>query len=59
MLALYESGVLRLDELITSTYRLDEISQGYEDMYSGKNIRGSSFTSTERCMPRRAAVRSS
>ena len=40
MLALYESGVLRLDELITSTYRLDEISQGYEDMYSGKNIRG-------------------
>ena len=25
---------------ITSTYTLDEINQGYEDMHAGKNIRG-------------------
>jgi Zn-dependent alcohol dehydrogenase len=31
---------LKLDELVTRTYTLDEINQGYEDMHAGKNIRG-------------------
>ena len=39
-LELYRSGVLKLDELITKTYTLDEIQQGYQDMHDGKNIRG-------------------
>jgi NDMA-dependent alcohol dehydrogenase len=40
LLGLYESGDLKLDELITRRYRLDEINQGYQDMLDGKNIRG-------------------
>jgi NDMA-dependent alcohol dehydrogenase len=40
MLNLYQSGQLRLDELITTTYKLDDINQGYADMHAGKNIRG-------------------
>lgn len=40
LLELYTSGLLKLDELITTEYTLDEINQGYEDMRSGKNIRG-------------------
>ena len=40
LLALYKAGKLKLDELITRTYRLDEINQGYEDMREGRNIRG-------------------
>ncbi len=39
-LQLYRDGVLKLDELITKTYSLDEIAQGYQDMHDGKNIRG-------------------
>jgi S-(hydroxymethyl)glutathione dehydrogenase/alcohol dehydrogenase len=40
MLQLYQSGQLRLDELITKTYKLDDINQGYADMHAGTNIRG-------------------
>ena len=40
LLGLYRSGDLKLDELITSRYRLDEISQAYQDLEDGKNIRG-------------------
>jgi NDMA-dependent alcohol dehydrogenase len=40
LLALYKSGQLKLDELITRTYRLDQINQGYQDMLDGVNIRG-------------------
>ncbi len=40
MLDLYRSGQLKLDELITTRYRLEEISQGYRDMEAGRNIRG-------------------
>jgi S-(hydroxymethyl)glutathione dehydrogenase/alcohol dehydrogenase len=40
LLSLYRSGDLKLDELITRTYRLDEVNQGYQDMLDGKNIRG-------------------
>ena len=37
---MYQAGQLKLDELITRTYSLDEINQGYEDMHAGRNIRG-------------------
>ena len=40
MLNLYRAGRLRLEELVTRTYRLDQINEGYEDMLAGKNIRG-------------------
>ena len=31
---------LKIDEMITNTYCLEEINQGYQDMLDGKNIRG-------------------
>ncbi len=40
LLALYQSGKLRLDELVTRTYSLSEINQGYADMHAGINLRG-------------------
>lgn len=40
MLHLYESGKLKLDELVTRTYTLDQINEAYADMISGKIIRG-------------------
>jgi NDMA-dependent alcohol dehydrogenase len=40
LLGLYRSGDLKLDELITRRYRLEEVNQGYQDMLDGKNIRG-------------------
>ena len=40
LLDLYRQGTLRLDELVTNTYRLEDINQGYADMHAGKNLRG-------------------
>jgi S-(hydroxymethyl)glutathione dehydrogenase/alcohol dehydrogenase len=40
LLALYKSGQLKLEELITRSYPLDQINQGYQDMLDGVNIRG-------------------
>ncbi|MPY96370.1 MAG: zinc-binding dehydrogenase, partial [Acidimicrobiia bacterium] len=40
LLRLYQEGKLKLDELITRTYKLEDINQGYQDMRDGKNIRG-------------------
>ncbi|HEY1966446.1 MAG TPA: NDMA-dependent alcohol dehydrogenase [Pseudonocardia sp.] len=37
---LYQAGRLKLDELVTTTYRLDDINQAYADMHAGRNIRG-------------------
>ncbi|NMH96276.1 NDMA-dependent alcohol dehydrogenase [Pseudonocardia acidicola] len=39
-LQLYADGVLKLDELITTRYALDEIAQGFDDMHAGRNLRG-------------------
>ncbi|MGH3635431.1 MAG: NDMA-dependent alcohol dehydrogenase [Mycobacterium sp.] len=39
-LEMYALGELKLDELITREYTLDDINQGYEDMLSGCTIRG-------------------
>jgi len=40
LLGLYRAGDLKLDELITRRYRLDELNDGYRDMTDGRNIRG-------------------
>ncbi len=40
MAAMYMSGKLKLDELITQSYRLDQVNEGYRDLHDGKNIRG-------------------
>jgi S-(hydroxymethyl)glutathione dehydrogenase/alcohol dehydrogenase len=40
LLRLYMEGALKLDELVTTTYALEDINQGYEDMRNGTNIRG-------------------
>jgi len=40
MLDLYQSGRLKLDELVTREYALEDVNQGYDDMKSGRNLRG-------------------
>jgi S-(hydroxymethyl)glutathione dehydrogenase/alcohol dehydrogenase len=40
LLNLYSAGRLKLDELITKRYPLDDINQAYADMRAGVNIRG-------------------
>ena len=40
LLSMYERGQLRLDELVSRTYTLEEINLGYEDLHAGSNIRG-------------------
>lgn len=40
LLGLHDSGKLKLDELVTREYKLDEVNQGYEDLLAGKLIRG-------------------
>ena len=40
LLNLYSAGRLKLDELITRRYTLDDINQAYADMRAGINIRG-------------------
>jgi len=40
LLALYRSGKLKLDELVTRTYRLEDVNKAFDDMLSGKVARG-------------------
>jgi S-(hydroxymethyl)glutathione dehydrogenase/alcohol dehydrogenase len=40
LLALYRAGLLKLDELVTKTYTLDEVNEGYDDMLNGRTMRG-------------------
>jgi S-(hydroxymethyl)glutathione dehydrogenase/alcohol dehydrogenase len=40
MLGLYAAGKLKLDELITRRYRIEEAPQAFADLQSGKNARG-------------------
>ncbi len=47
LLDLYRKGDLKLAELITKQYRLDEVNQGYEDLLRGDNIRGIIVHETE------------
>ncbi|RNI22299.1 NDMA-dependent alcohol dehydrogenase [Flexivirga caeni] len=40
ILSLYQAGDLKLDELITKQYTLDQVNEGYADLEAGKNVRG-------------------
>lgn len=40
LLAMYLAGKVKLDELVTRTYTLDQINEAYADMLAGKNLRG-------------------
>jgi NDMA-dependent alcohol dehydrogenase len=40
LLSLYQEGQLKLDDLVTTRYSLEDINEGYQDMRDGKNIRG-------------------
>lgn len=40
LLDYYRAGILKIDELVTRTYTLDQINEGYADMMNGRNIRG-------------------
>ncbi len=40
LLGLYRSGHLKLDELVTRRYPLEQINDGYRDMTEGRTIRG-------------------
>lgn len=40
LLRMYQNGQLKLDELVTKTYALDQVAEAYEDMHAGRNLRG-------------------
>src|SRR4029078_155392 len=40
ILGLYQAGDLKLDEIVTRTYKLEEVNEGYDDLLAGKNVRG-------------------
>jgi S-(hydroxymethyl)glutathione dehydrogenase / alcohol dehydrogenase len=40
LLTLYQLGRLNLDDMVTRTYSLEQINDGYRDMLEGRNIRG-------------------
>lgn len=40
LLSMYEAGTLKLDELVTQRYKLDQINEAMQDLRAGKNIRG-------------------
>ena len=40
LLDLYKGGRLKLDELVTATYSIDQAQQAFDDMVAGVNARG-------------------
>jgi S-(hydroxymethyl)glutathione dehydrogenase / alcohol dehydrogenase len=40
LLSMIREGELKIDELVTGRYSLDDVNQGYQDMRDGKNVRG-------------------
>ncbi|WP_024795277.1 NDMA-dependent alcohol dehydrogenase [Tomitella biformata] len=40
VLELWSAGQVDLDSMVTKTYSLEEVNDGYEDMRAGRNIRG-------------------
>jgi len=40
LLELYGKQQLYLDEMVTQTYRIDDLQQAFDDMFAGKNARG-------------------
>jgi alcohol dehydrogenase (nicotinoprotein) len=40
LLRLYDAGQLKLDELVTKQYTLEQVNEGYQDLRDGHNVRG-------------------
>jgi S-(hydroxymethyl)glutathione dehydrogenase/alcohol dehydrogenase len=40
LLSMRQAGALKLDELVTNHYRLDQINEAFADLRDGRNIRG-------------------
>jgi Zn-dependent alcohol dehydrogenase len=40
LLSMYEAGTIKLDELVTQKYKLDDINEARRDLRAGNNIRG-------------------
>jgi S-(hydroxymethyl)glutathione dehydrogenase/alcohol dehydrogenase len=40
LLSMYQAGALKLDELVTRRYHLDQITEAFADLRAGRNIRG-------------------
>ena len=40
LLSMYEAGTIKLDELVTQRYKLDDINEAMKDLRAGRNIRG-------------------
>ena len=39
LLEMHNLGMLKLDELVTREYRLEDVNAGYEDTRAGRNLR--------------------
>lgn len=49
LLDLYKSGQLNLQDMISNTYSLEQVNEGYQDMLEGRNLRGViKFTDADR-----------
>lgn len=51
LLRLYDAGKLKLDELVTKRYTMDQVNEGYADMLEGRIIRGLIIHDTSSTMP--------
>ena len=40
LLRMWRDGRLKLDELVTRRYAIDQINEAYDDMHAGRNLRG-------------------
>lgn len=40
ILALYEQGAMKLEELVTKTYSLDQAEVGFDDLLKGRVAKG-------------------
>jgi Zn-dependent alcohol dehydrogenase len=40
LLSMYQAGALKLDELVTNHYTLDQMNEAFTDLRDGRNIRG-------------------
>jgi S-(hydroxymethyl)glutathione dehydrogenase/alcohol dehydrogenase len=49
LLEFYRGGLLRLDEMVTRTYRLEEVGRAFEDMLAGRNAKGVVVLGTDEC----------
>jgi len=40
LLRMYRAGILKIDELVTKEYKLEQVNEAFADMLAGKNITG-------------------